>query len=97
MSPMSCSQYLAPGKIEFDLIVMDEASQIRPEDALGAIIRAKQVVVVGDPKQLPPTAFFDRKFNENDDDLNNDKLTGFDQSLVDLFNSKIAIDNINKI
>lgn len=74
MSPMSCSQYLAPGKIEFDLIVMDEASQIRPEDALGAIIRAKQVVVVGDPKQLPPTAFFDRKFNENDDD---------DQTIVD--------------
>jgi very-short-patch-repair endonuclease len=75
MSPMSCAQYLAPGLIEFDLIVMDEASQIRPEDALGSLARAKQIVVVGDPKQLPPTSFFDRKFEDNDDDE--------DQSIVD--------------
>ena len=60
MSPMSVAQYLVPGEICFDLVVMDEASQLKPEDALGAIARAHQLVVVGDPKQLPPTTFFDR-------------------------------------
>ena len=60
MSPLSVAQFLAPGVFEFDLLVMDEASQIQPVDALGAVARAKQVVVVGDPKQLPPTAFFSK-------------------------------------
>ncbi|MGM0608260.1 MAG: DUF4011 domain-containing anti-phage protein Hhe [Thermotogota bacterium] len=60
MGPMSVSQYLEAGKFEFDLIIMDEASQIKPEDALSTIARGKQLVVVGDPKQLPPTSFFDR-------------------------------------
>ena len=54
------AQYLEPGKIEFDLVVMDEASQIRPADAIGAIARANQLVIVGDPHQLPPTSFFER-------------------------------------
>lgn len=60
MSPISVAQYLPPGKVEFDLLVIDEASQVKPEDALGSIARAKQIVVVGDQKQLPPTSFFDR-------------------------------------
>jgi very-short-patch-repair endonuclease len=60
MSPLSVAQYLAPGYLTFDLVVMDEASQLRPEDALGGIIRGKQLVVVGDPKQLPPTSFFNK-------------------------------------
>ena len=68
MSPMSVAQYLEPGKFEFDLVVMDEASQIRPEDALGAIARGKSLVVVGDPKQLPPTSFFDKMVVDDDDD-----------------------------
>ena len=68
MSPMSVAQYLAPGEYSFDLIVMDEASQIRPEEALGAIARADQLVVVGDPKQLPPTTFFSRMAGDNEDD-----------------------------
>jgi len=58
MSPMSVAQFLAPGRLAFDLVVMDEASQLRPEDALGAVVRGTQLVVVGDPKQLPPTSFF---------------------------------------
>ena len=58
MSPMSVAQYLEPGKLKFDLVIMDEASQIRPGDALGAIARGKKLVVVGDSKQLPPTDFF---------------------------------------
>lgn len=60
MSPISVAQFLPPESIEFDLLVIDEASQVRPEDALGLVARAKQIVVVGDSKQLPPTSFFDR-------------------------------------
>lgn len=68
MGPMSVAQYLAPGKIAFDLVVMDEASQIKPQDALGAVARGRQLVVVGDPKQLPPTSFFDRIVEDDEDD-----------------------------
>lgn len=68
MGPMSVAQYLAPGKIVFDLVVMDEASQIKPQDALGAVARGGQLVVVGDPKQLPPTSFFDRIIEDDEDD-----------------------------
>ncbi|MEE9224857.1 MAG: DUF4011 domain-containing protein, partial [Bacteroidota bacterium] len=60
MSPLSVAQFLKPGRLQFDLLIVDEASQMRPEFALGAIARANQIVVVGDPKQLPPTSFFDR-------------------------------------
>jgi hypothetical protein len=56
MSPISVAQFLPPGGVTFDLLVIDEASQIRPEDALGVIARARQIVVVGDQKQLPPTS-----------------------------------------
>ena len=66
MSPISVAQFLHPGAVEFDLLVIDEASQVRPEDALGAIARSRQVVVVGDQKQLPPTSFFDRLTNMDD-------------------------------
>lgn len=71
MSPISIAQFLPQESVKFDLLVVDEASQVRPEDALGAIARARQLVVVGDQKQLPPTSFFDRLTNvenEFDDD-----------------------------
>ncbi|MGM0542868.1 MAG: DUF4011 domain-containing anti-phage protein Hhe [Pseudomonadota bacterium] len=69
MGPMSAAQYLEPGQQKFDLVVMDEASQVKPEDALGVIARGAQLVVVGDPKQLPPTSFFDRQdVNEDEDE-----------------------------
>ncbi len=68
MSPLSIAQFLPPGKIDFDILVIDEASQVRPEDALGAIARARQLVVVGDQKRLPPTSFFSRKTSGDDDD-----------------------------
>ena len=60
MSPLSAAQYLPPGAVDFDLLIIDEASQVRPGDALGLIARCRQMVVVGDKKQLPPTQFFDR-------------------------------------
>lgn len=68
MSPVSIAQFLEPGKLEFDLLLIDEASQVRPVDALGAVARARQIVVVGDDKQLPPTSFFSRVLNEELDD-----------------------------
>lgn len=59
MSPLSIASYLEPGKMSFDLVIFDEASQVRPVEAFGALLRANQIVVVGDSKQLPPTNFFD--------------------------------------
>src|SRR5262249_17962913 len=59
MSPLSVAFYLPPGGPVFDLVVFDEASQVRPVDALGSILRGRQLVVVGDEKQMPPTSFFD--------------------------------------
>lgn len=64
MSPLSVAQFLAPGAVEFDLLVIDEASQVQPVDALGAIARCRQIVVVGDSRQLPPTRFFARVTGE---------------------------------
>lgn len=58
MSPLTVAQLLDGSAPAFDLIIFDEASQLPAEDAAGAIIRGKQLVVVGDPKQLPPTNFF---------------------------------------
>lgn len=68
MSPRSVAQYISPNSIKFDLVVIDEASQMCPEDALGAIGRCGQIVVVGDPQQLPPTSFFQKQFSESSDD-----------------------------
>ena len=66
MSPISVAQYLEPGSVTFDLLLIDEASQVSPVDALGAMARARQVVVVGDDKQLPPTRFFSKMLDEDD-------------------------------
>lgn len=70
MSPLSIANFLAPGSIEFDLVIFDEASQVRPVEALGAIMRGKQLVVVGDSKQLPPTSFFDTMNKDVDEEEN---------------------------
>jgi very-short-patch-repair endonuclease len=75
MSPLSVAQYLDPRCAPFDLVVMDEASQIRPEDALGAVARAKQIVVVGDTKQMPPSNYWSRTLNDDDDDEDTDEET----------------------
>ncbi|ODM48656.1 DNA helicase [Ruegeria sp. PBVC088] len=60
MSPLSVAQYLPAGQAAFDVVIFDEASQITTWDAIGAIARGKQAIIVGDPKQLPPTNFFGR-------------------------------------
>lgn len=73
MSPMAVAKYLPPGELEFDLVVMDEASQVKPEFALSCFARGKQAVVVGDPKQLPPTTFFDRATSNDEDEDESEK------------------------
>jgi very-short-patch-repair endonuclease len=60
MSPLAVSTYLDTPDIHFDLVIFDEASQVRPYDAICAIYRGRQLIVAGDQKQLPPTSFFDR-------------------------------------
>jgi len=84
MGPLSVAQYLAPGQIKFDLVVMDEASQLKPEDAIGALARGGQVVIVGDPKQLPPTTFFQRVSVDVEDD--EDSITAVEEgeSILDV-------------
>ena len=68
MSPLSIAQYLDANSALFDLVIFDEASQITVWDAIGAMARGRQVVMVGDPKQLPPSAFFDRAGTDEDDE-----------------------------
>ena len=68
MSPLSVAQFLPAEAAQFDLVIFDEASQITPWDAVGAIARGRQLVVAGDPKQMPPTSFFGRGAGADDDD-----------------------------
>lgn len=87
MSPMSIASFLPPGDIEFDLVIFDEASQVRPVEALGAVLRGKQLVVVGDTKQLPPTSFFDKLNTETEDE---DNVTADMQSILGMADSQGA-------
>ncbi|NYV27734.1 DUF3320 domain-containing protein [Streptobacillus felis] len=66
MSPMSIAQYIDPKFPKFDLVIFDEASQIPTYSAIGAMARGENVIIVGDPKQMPPTSFF--KSNKVDED-----------------------------
>ncbi len=81
MSPLSVSTFLNPD-MTFDVVVFDEASQIFPQDAIGAIYRGKQLIVVGDSKQMPPSNFFNSGTDSDDDDESED-ITDF-ESILDL-------------
>lgn len=88
MSPMSIATYISPGSAYFDLVVFDEASQVKPVDAFGAIRRGKQSVVVGDSKQLPPTSFFDSLIDgDEEEDV---ERVGDMESILSLFLAKGA-------
>ena len=87
MSPLSIAKFLPPGSVDFDLVIFDEASQVRPVDALGAIIRAQQAVVVGDSQQLPPTSFFDRLV---EDDSDEEQVPADIESILGLFRAAQA-------
>ncbi|MBS4173521.1 AAA domain-containing protein [Bacillus sp. FJAT-49736] len=73
MSPLSVSQFIDPSFLKFDLIIFDEASQIRPEDSIGSLFRGKQIVIAGDDKQLPPTAFFSNNVEIEDEFLSEEE------------------------
>lgn len=69
MSPISVAQYIDAGRAPFDLVIFDEASQMPTSEAVGAIARGRNVIVVGDPKQMPPTNFFSvNTFDEDNAD-----------------------------
>lgn len=69
VSPISCAKYLDPNLYHFDVVIFDEASQLPTSDAIGVISRGDSVIIAGDDKQLPPTSFFDRQINNEDEDL----------------------------
>lgn len=83
MSPLSVSTYLTPDSVHFDVVVFDEASQIFPQDAIGAIYRANQMIVVGDSKQMPPSNFFNATIEVGDNDEETGDVTDF-ESILDL-------------
>ncbi len=84
MSPLSIAQYLDPRSTRFDVIIFDEASQVRPEDAVGALLRGKQVVVMGDSKQLPPTDFFDTVLDSPDSEPDDIATAGDMESILNV-------------
>ncbi|HVT04157.1 MAG TPA: DUF3320 domain-containing protein, partial [Thermoanaerobaculia bacterium] len=82
MSPLSVAQFLDAKAIRFDLIVFDEASQVKPEDALGALLRGSQLVVMGDTQQLPPTSFFDHLVEDEAGEESDDVTVGDVESIL---------------
>ncbi|MDB4462978.1 DUF3320 domain-containing protein [Akkermansiaceae bacterium] len=84
MSPLSIAQYLPAEQELFDLVIFDEASQITPWDAVGSIARGKQVIIAGDPRQMPPTNFFQRGAadSEFDSDTEGDLESILDECLA---------------
>ena len=80
MSPLAVSTYLETKEIRFDVVIFDEASQVRPYDAISSIYRARQLIVAGDQKQLPPTSFFERSATE--EEVSTD-VEDFEESLSD--------------
>ncbi len=83
MSPLSVSTYLAPDSVHFDVVVFDEASQVFPQDAVGAIYRANQLIVVGDSKQMPPSNFFNASMEVDDNDEESGDVKDF-ESILDM-------------
>lgn len=87
MSPMSISTYLEQGAVDFDLVIFDEASQITAPDALGALMRGKQAIVVGDSKQMPPNDLFGKSVQLTDDDVE-ESATAEMESILSLMEAK---------
>lgn len=82
MSPLSVSTFLN-SNVKFDVVIFDEASQIFPQDAIGAIYRGNQLIVVGDSKQMPPSNFFSSSSQQIDDSEEEDDITDF-ESILDI-------------
>jgi len=80
MSPLSVAQYLPADQALFDVVIFDEASQITVWDAVGSLARGKQVIIAGDPKQMPPTNFFARSEDDPDGEI---EIEGDLESILD--------------
>ncbi|HEV3385409.1 MAG TPA: AAA domain-containing protein [Gemmata sp.] len=83
MSPLAVSTFLDNPELMFDLVIFDEASQVRPHDAVCAIYRGRQLVVGGDPRQLPPTDFFNRSDDAEDPTSDESSIASY-ESLLDV-------------
>lgn len=92
MSPLSVSQFVPP-TMKFDAVIFDEASQVRPCDAVGAIYRGTQLIVAGDNKQLPPTNFFERGSDDGSDQYDEEAFEEFD-SVLDLCRGAGALQDL---
>ena len=88
MSPMSIATFLPPGRTNFDTVIFDEASQVKSVDAFGAILRGKQVIVVGDTKQMPPTNFFSTEVDLEDEVSETADI----ESILSLFRAKGVVE-----
>ncbi|MFC4654789.1 DUF3320 domain-containing protein [Rheinheimera marina] len=93
MSPMSIATYLKQGALDFDLVIFDEASQIPAPDALGAMLRGKQVIVVGDSKQMPPNNLFGKAVELEEEELEN-SATAEMESILALMEARGAASKI---
>ncbi|MDX2038318.1 MAG: DUF4011 domain-containing protein [Isosphaeraceae bacterium] len=84
MSPLAVSTHLSLSDIHFDLVIFDEASQVRPYDAISSIFRGTQLIVAGDQKQLPPTNFFERMAEEDESDSDDEDRISDYESILDV-------------
>lgn len=92
MSPLAVSQFLPPG-MRFDVVIFDEASQVRPCDAINSIYRGDQLIVAGDEKQLPPTSFFERSISDSDDSYDEEDTVEF-ESVLKLAKGAAGVDEL---
>lgn len=85
MSPLVVSQVLPNDRPYFDVVIFDEASQVRPAEAIPAIARGRRLVVAGDQKQLPPTDFFSGPTigSDEEDDESLSAASGDFESILD--------------
>jgi very-short-patch-repair endonuclease len=90
MSPLSVADFLKPDKIQFDYVIFDEASQVKPVEAFGALLRASRAVVVGDDKQLPPSNFFGQITDSEETDEEDASVIPDLESILDLFVTRNA-------
>jgi hypothetical protein len=92
MSPLAVSTYLPP-TMRFDTVIFDEASQVRPSDAINCIYRADQVIVAGDQRQLPPTSFFDTAIDDGTDTWLEDEPESY-ESVLDLCKASASVPSL---
>ncbi len=98
MSPLSVATYLPRDRFRFDLVIFDEASQVLPEEAVGAILRGRQAIILGDSKQLPPTPFFKRVLDEEGEEDSEEEgaeadVRGF-ESILDLTKGVLPVETL---